>query len=117
MMKSVKAEIHTHFRERMSEPIAVLADQALWDLLYGPGVDDPEYPGFTPATEILREWADDNLGDVWANTVTGEWQCGEPGDELGDGADDYYQVDLSEWVLLSPDFVKTIVFDRLSTHI
>lgn len=96
--------VDAYFTAQMPEEILRLTNQANFDLYNGPITDDPEWPGFVSATDMVSEWVSANLCEVWVDTSCdavytrepeGDWEpcyeCGGTGtvdhddDEDGDG--------------------------------
>lgn len=53
-----------HFIEKMDEPTKKLFGQATFALFEGACHDD-DFPGYSKAVEILKEWSENNITEVW----------------------------------------------------
>lgn len=80
--KDAEKAIAAHFA--VPPNVQRMADRATFDLYFGPiGTEqdyeaDEPYPGFSEACEVVTDWCDENLSEVWYDSDSGFVSDREP---------------------------------------
>lgn len=82
---SANRDVEKHFEKKMPKKIKNLVSGALMDLHSGPmskadmrdhGIK--AWPGYSSALKQIRDWADDNISEVWYDMQSGYVEESEP---------------------------------------
>lgn len=110
---SMKQEITRYFKSQMPEEVKEALANASWNLHYGPS---GEGMGWESALEILRNWAEEHISEIWYDQMAGNIDTSEP---------QGYQDETGEWIEpLGEDYryfndreVKRIVFGEVAEYL
>lgn len=123
-------EVGKHFINQMPMDIQRLRRLAIFDLYHGSGTKPragKTWPGFFKATELLGQWADQNLAEVWYDIESGEVLPSVPEgyyggydveDEVVVGAPRWIEPCWEDYIHFDHNDVKRAVFGKeLAAHI
>lgn len=115
--------IENHFS--IPPNIAMLVRQTVGCLYDGPTAYDGTWPSFVTACEIVSNWCDDNLSEVWYDTQSGEILTSAPEGHYEDELNGDILSVLNErveqvWIEpywedyrhLEKQYVKNVLFDK-----
>lgn len=104
-------EAVAELRKKIPPEVKSAAAKASANLYYGPSSSE----GFEENLDIVREWADENISDIYYNTFSGEISDYEPQPEVDEDGN-YY--DEGDWIHLEArDVLRALFGTELALYI
>lgn len=120
MRDEAEKEISNYVIKKMPDDIKTLRRLALWSLYYGPSIEgqdgEENWPGWSKAIDIISNWVNDNISDLWYDQQIGEVLNEEPKGYQEEGTEEWIEPMWDDYIKYDSRDVKRIVFGELASY-
>jgi len=121
MRDEAEKEIKNYVIKEMPDDIKTLRSLALWSLYYGPSIEgqkgEENWPGWSKAVDIISNWVNDNISELWYDQESGVVLDKEPNGYQDEETEEWIEPMWSDYIKYDSRDVKRIVFGELASYI